>query len=356
MRTYAFAAMRHGFFLCCRKRGCGIVKPMITSRVMTARRELLCLLIFLIGAAVAGAGEATRRFTNTDGMVIEATIQSIKGEVAVLLWKGMEVEVALAKLSETDREWLKQWQAAGEKMENAATSSAPDTTDERAGKTLTFELPGLINDMRGEPAAINVKVPTRYDPAKPVPLFIYLGGGNGGNSPGGASGLTNDDFLCVGFPYPDDGRNPAQDNMVGSFDEVWAYWEPMLKKLDEEFPNIDKRLRMIGGFSNGGHAIDGLLGETAFAEYFNAFILIDGGGSLGGKYRSSKGEHCYIAWGENSPNAVNAEEVVTRARRSGMEYVESEMKSVGHAFPESEKEKVKAWIYDVVLPGVMAGQ
>jgi len=275
-----------------------------------------------------------RKFTNTDGIVIEASMKTIKGESAVLLWKGKEVEVLLAKLSETDREWVKQWQAANAEMEKTEPSSVSGTPDERA--------------------AINVKVPAKYDVTKPVPLFIYLGGGNGGNSPGAASGLTKDDFLCVGFPYPDDGRNPVQDNMVGSFDEVWAYWKPMLKKLDEEFPNIDKRLRMIGGFSNGGHAIDGLLGETAFAEYFNAFILIDGGGSLGGKYRSSKGEHCYIAWGENSPNAINSEKVVSRARRSGMEYVASEMVGVGHAFPESEKEKVKAWIYEVLLPGVMA--
>ncbi len=322
------------------------------SKAIAGLWGVSCLLIFLIGAAVADAEEAVRKFTNTDGVVIEATIQSIKNESAVLMWKGKEVEVPLAKLSAADREWVKEWQKTGAKMEKAQLSPASGTPDERAGKTLTFEFPDLIKDMRGEPAAINVKVPATYDASKPLPLFIYVGGGNGGNSPGGASGLTKDDFLCAGFPYPDDGRNPAQANMVGSFDEVWAYWEPMLKKLDEEFPNIDKRLRMIGGFSNGGHAIDGLLGETAFAEYFNAFILIDGGGSLGGKYRSSKGEHCYIAWGENSPNAINAEEVVERARRSGMEYVASEMVGVGHAFPESEKEKVKAWIYDVVLPGL----
>jgi len=326
------------------------------SKPIAEKRGVVCLLILLLGAVVAHAAEAIRKFTNTDGVVIEAEIQSVSGASAVLLWKGREVEVPLAKLSEPDREWVKQWQTLSGGGQHSDASMTSKTPDERAGKTLTYEFPELIKDMRGEPAAIKVKVPAKYDPAKPVPLFIYLGGGNGGNSPAGASGLTKDDFLCVGFPYPDDGRNPAQDNMVGSFDEVWEYWEPMLKKLDEEFPNIDERLRMIGGFSNGGHAIDGLLGETAFADYFNAFILIDGGGALGGKYRSAKGEHCYIAWGENSPNAVNAEEVETRARRSGMKYVASEMKGVGHAFPESEKEKVKAWIYGVVLPGLMAGK
>jgi len=330
---------------------------MSISRVVAAKLSVGCLMAFFTGSLMTVTGEEVRRFTNTDGVVIEAAIQSVKGESAVLLWKGMEVEVLLSKLSEKDLEWVKQWQAAKAGMEEEGASSAAGVPDERAGKTLSFEFPELIKDMRGEAAAINVRVPTTFDADKPVPLFIYLGGGNGGNSPGGASGLTNDDFLCVGFPYPDDGRNPAQDNMVGSFDEVWDYWEPMLKKLDEEFPNIDKRLRMIGGFSNGGHAIDGLLGESAFADYFNAFILIDGGGALGGKYRSSKGEHCYIAWGENSPNAINAEEVVSRARRSGMEYVESEMEGVGHAFPESEKKKVRTWIYEVVLPGIEnAGQ
>lgn len=313
----------------------------------------------LLGVFAARGEELVRKFTNTDGVVIEARMVEVRRESAVLLWQGKQVEVALAKLSEADRQWVEVWQK--QKMssgdgDGGAKPTGPGELDPRAGQTLTFEFPELIKDMTGAPAKFSVKVPAKFDGKTPVPLFVFLAGGNGSNSPGGAVGLTKDDFLCVGLPYPDDGRNSDQNNMVGSFDEVWAYWQPMLAKLDGEFPNIDKHLRMIGGFSNGGHAIDGLLGKTAFAEYFNAFVLIDGGGALGGKYRSAKGEHCYVAWGEKSPNAVNSEEVVSRAGRAGMVSVESEMAGVGHAFPDSEKKKVTDWIYQKVLPGIAGAQ
>ena len=305
----------------------------------------------------AFADEVARKFTNTDGVVIEARMVAVKGQEVVLNWKGQEVEVPLAKLSDADRKWVEEWQKAAMKPDGAVDGgkglAEPGAPDPRAGQTLTYEFPDLIKDMAGNPAKFSVKVPADYSADKPVPLFIFLAGANGSTSPGGASGLTRGDFLCAGLPYPDDGRNPAQNNMVGSFDEVWDYWKVMLAKLDEEFPNIDKRLRMIGGFSNGGHAIDGCLKEQEFADYFNAFILIDGGGALGRSYRSNRGEHCWVAWGENSPNAANSEEVASRARRSGMEVVKSEMEGVGHAFPAEEKKRVTEWIYDVVLPAAM---
>ena len=316
-----------------------------------------CVAVMFLLLAVAVAEEAPRKFTNSDGVVIEAQMLAVKGEAAVLMWKGKEVEVPLAKLSAVDQKWVVDWQAAkmkGAEGSDDAKPTEPGSPDTRAGQTLTFEFPELIKDMSGGAAKFSVKVPSDYSLGKPVPLFIFLAGGNGSSSPGGASGLTKGDFLCAGLPYPDDGRNPAQDNMVGSFDEVWDYWKPMLAKLDEEFPNIDKRLRMIGGFSNGSHAIDGCLRESEFAEYFNAFVLIDGGGALGRGYRSSKDEHCWVAWGEKSPNAGNSQEVAKRARSSGMEFVKSEMKGVGHAFPAEEKKRVTEWIYDVVLPAAMA--
>ncbi len=226
----------------------------------------IAVLGFLLTVCVGRGEEAVRKFTNTDGVVIEAQLVEVKGESAVLLWQGKQVDVPLAKLSEADRRWIAEWQKAKMSPQGGAGGggpAAPGELDARAGQTLSFEFPELIKDMTGAPAKFSVKVPAKFDGKTPVPLFVFLAGGNGSNSPGGAAGLTKDDFLCVGLPYPDDGRNPDQNNMVGSFDEVWSYWQPMLAKIDGEFPNIDKRLRMIGGFSNGGHAIDGLLGETA---------------------------------------------------------------------------------------------
>ncbi len=300
-------------------------------------------LLLSLGACTLLQTSKARTFTDNQGRSIEAELISVgDSSVKVRRTDGNEFDLPLNILSETDREYVEQWET--ERREKLA-AGAP-----KPGETLTFDFPDLPKDFKGAPAAFKVKIPADYDPAKPVPLLIFLGGGTGGNEPGPALGLTRGDFVCAGLPYPDDGRNPAQDNMVGDFDKVWDYWRPMLAKLEEAIPNLDPRLRVIGGFSNGGHAIDGVLAEAEFSEFFTAFFLIDGGGALPSRYREVRDKHCYVAWGENSPNASNSEEVVSRAKRAGMVVVESPMEGVGHAFPESEKKKVTEWLYGTVIP------
>lgn len=284
-----------------------------------------------------------RPFTNTQGKTIEADLVDVSGDsVKIRQPGGQEFTLPIATFSEADRKFIQSWEA-DRRAKLAAGAPKP-------GETLSFDFPDLPKDMRGQPAAMKVRIPTTYDPAKPVPLMIFLPGGDGGNDPGGGAGLTKDDFVCAGLPYPDDGRNPAQNNMVGDFKAVWKYWKPMLTKLTEVVPNLDPKLRVIGGFSNGGHAIDGVLGEPRFGEFFTAFFLIDGGGALPSRYRDARDKYCYVAWGTKSPNAANSEEVAQRAKRAGMTVVESPMTDVGHAFPESERKKVIDWLYGTVIP------
>lgn len=308
----------------------------------------------LPAALIAAAGLLTpplaaevRVFTDVQGRQIEAELVEVSGDAAKIRRKaGGEFTLPLERLSPADRDYITQWT---EKRRTELAAKAP-----KPGETLTFEFPDLPKDFRGQPAAFKARIPDSYDPAKPVPLMIFLGGGDGGNEPGAAIGLTRGEFVCAALPYPDNGRNPAQANMVGDFENVWKYWKPMLEKLAEAVPNLDPRLRVIGGFSNGGHAIDGVLGGEEFTRFFTAYFLIDGGGALPSRYRDAKGRHCYVAWGTKSPNAPNSEEVVRRARRAGMEVVESPMADVGHAFPDTEKTKVIAWLYDTVIPATGA--
>lgn len=301
------------------------------------------LLIGLLTFAVSAPSLQGRTFTDAQGRTIEADLISVTGETARVRKKDKtEFELPLAKLSDADREFVKKWEK--DRREKIA-GNAPEP-----GATLTFEFGDLPVDFSGNPASFQVKIPSSYDPSRPVPLLIFLGGGKGNNSPGGALGVTKGDFVCAGLPYPDDGRNPAQNNMVGDFENVWKYWKPMLAKLETAIPNLDPKLRVIGGFSNGGHAIDGMLSEPGFSDFFTAFFLIDGGGALPSRYRNVRDKYCYIAWGTKSPNAPNSEEVVSRAKRAGMEIVESPMEEVGHAFPDSEKEKVTEWLYQTVVP------
>jgi hypothetical protein len=307
---------------------------------MSPRLLLILPLALLFGPNFAANA---RPFTNTQGRTIEAELVDVSGDSAKIRQaNGQEFTLPIATFSEADRDFIQKWEA-DRKAKLAAKAPKP-------GETLSFDFPDLPKDMRGQPAAMKVRIPTTYDPAKPVPVMIFLGGADGGNEPGGGVGLTKDDFVCAGLPYPDDGRNPAQNNMVGDFDAVWKYWKSMLAKLAEAVPNLDPKLRVIGGFSNGGHAIDGVLGEAGFGEFFTAFFLIDGGGALPSRYRDAREKHCYVAWGETSPNAGNSQEVVRRAKRAGMTVVESPMVGVGHAFPESERKKVIDWLYGTVIP------
>ena len=304
--------------------------------------RFICLLS-LATSVLLPCPAGARTFTDTQGRSIEADLIDLAGENArIRRADGTEFTLPLGTLSQPDRDFIRKWQ---EERQAKMAASAP-----KPGETLTFEFPELPKDFRGQPAACKVRIPASYDPAKPAPLLIFLGGGDGGNDPGGATGLTKNDFVCAGLPYPDDGRNPSQANMVGDFENVWKYWKPMLARITEAVPNLDPKLRVIGGFSNGGHAIDGVLGESEFSQFFTAFFLIDGGGALPSRYRDVKEKHCYVAWGTTSPNATNSEEVVSRAKRAGMVVVESPMQDVGHDFPQTERTKVIEWLYGTVIP------
>ncbi|MFK7851294.1 MAG: hypothetical protein AB8D78_09975 [Akkermansiaceae bacterium] len=281
-----------------------------------------------------------RIFHDDQGRKIEADLILLEGNVVTILKGDSLFKLPISKFSDADQKFITEWARKKELIKNAP----------KPGETLTFEFPDLIKDFHGKPAAFTAKIPDNYDPLKPTGVLIYLDGANGHNGPGRALELTKNDFVCAGLPYPDDGRNPNQNNMVGSFDEVWAYWRPMLAKLEETVPNLNPKLRIIGGFSNGAHAIDGLMANREFVEAFSAFYLIDGGGALGSAYQESKDRHVYIAYGEKSPNKRNSERVVQRATQAGMNVVSHMMAETGHAFPGSEAEKVKAWIYEKVIP------
>ena len=136
------------------------------------------------------------------------------------------------------------------------------------------------------------------------------------------------------MPYPKGANNPGQANMVGNFPVMWRYHKAMLEELHRVIPNINLDFRVLAGFSNGGHCIDGVLGIGA-TEYFNTFILADGGGAGGGgKYRPARGCHMFICWGEKSPNKAASPSVITKAKKAGMKIKAVEMKGTGHKFAD----------------------
>lgn len=300
-----------------------------------------------------------RTFEDKQGRSIQAKIIKFENDQVTLQTGGRFYTLSISEFSKKDQDYIRKKHGDGVKPNNSGKSDPFASPKEdkstpvnapNPGQTFTFKFPDLGIDFHGKPAQFQLKIPRNYSPSKPVGLIIYLGGGKG-NSRAGDGGLTKGEFVEAGLPYPDAGRSSRQNNMVGEFDEVWDYWEPMLKKIEETVPNLHPHLRIMAGFSNGAHAIDGVLGEErAFGNFFSAYVMIEGGGYLGGNYKAGDNAHAYVAFGENSPNANNLPELVDRVEGEDMHVVSNMMKNTGHQFPGSEKNKVKKWLYNKVIP------
>lgn len=224
------------------------------------------------------------------------------------------------------------------------------------GASLKFDFPELTTDRRGALSACNVQLPANYVAAKKYPLVAWLGGGEGGNTPNKLFLDTAGEFIFIGLPYPKGANNPAQANMVGDYAKVWAYHRFMLDEVAKVVPNIDKTHSIIAGFSNGGHAIDGMLRLTSgpkLADYFGIFVLADGGGtaySSKGNLPDLKGKFAYVCWGsEKGSNKPNTSQLPKALKAKGATVVGVEMTNVGHAFPEPEQAKAAQWIERIAL-------
>lgn len=223
------------------------------------------------------------------------------------------------------------------------------------GATLRFDFPELTVDRKGALAACHLTLPSNYDATKKVPLVVWLAGGEGGNQPNN-SFLPAGDFVLVGLPYPKGANNPKQANMVGEYAKVWACHRFMLEEIAKVVPNLDKSRSIIAGFSNGGHAIDGMLRLSSgpkLTDFFGIFIIADGGGTVYsslGTLPDLKGKFAYVCWGsEIGSNKADASTLPGLFKAKGANAVGSEMAGVGHAFAETEKPKIAEWLEKVAL-------
>lgn len=308
-------------------------------------------------ACLLASPAPAREFTSADGRKIEAEVVSVKGEEATIRRSdGKEYTLGIALFCPADQAFLRSWKPAAPGPAAPGTP-APAVADEvKPGATIRLEFPDLAKDRGDQTAACHVRVPSGYDPAKPCGLVVWLGGGDGSNQPSG-SFVPEGPFVLAGLPYPKGADNPGQANMVGDYETVWEFHRAMIDRIHETIPNLKKEWSVIGGFSNGGHSIDGMLRlrdkKGALADYFGAFVIADGGGgyaSEDGSYPSLEGKFAYVCWGETSANAANSEGVAKDFKSRRATTVASEMAGTGHAFADFEQAKVKEWIKTVVLP------
>lgn len=216
------------------------------------------------------------------------------------------------------------------------------------GEVVTLNFPELGEMQDGLPAACEVSVPKNYDPSKPVPLFVWCGGGKGSHSAGGARGLVDfDRFLVVALPYPGGvlPRIAAQNS--GSIDAHWAFQKPMLERVARMVPNIDPRLRLVAGTSSGGHYIAYGLdrGWAGFADYFTAFIIHEGGAQpLTRRLPGAKGKRLLVVYGEETDSLAWRTWFNWHVERSGANATIIGIPGAGHGLNDDGRKVIREWI------------
>ncbi len=215
----------------------------------------------------------------------------------------------------------------------------------RAGQTFEIEFPDLRVDRRGDVAKMRIRIPDDYRSDQLVPLFVWLGGGNGSSNYGpGARIADPEKYLLIGLPYPKGANDRRQSTMVGDFRRIWAYHTAMLRELAKRVPNIGPDNISIAGFSNGAHCIDGYLKMRGPSKFFNTFVITEGGGYRPGRYNTAAyDKRVLVMWGDRSPHKTVGYRLAQKLQRAGMEVSRFQMRDTGHAFPADYQKEAGEW-------------
>ena len=222
------------------------------------------------------------------------------------------------------------------------------------GQTLELTFPDLPKDLNGNAAACHVRIPEIYDPQKPVPFLLWLDGGNGTNDPEAATALVDKTkFVMAAFPYPSTTPDPVHALVADRMGEIWAYHKPMLAEVLRRVPNLDPKIRVVAGVSNGAHCIGTYLsqGISEFTDCFHIYVLAEGGSRYPTARIPLKGKQIYLAWGsEPGSSASFMKGTYLCALKAQMQLTLHEMKGVAHGFPDNERAAVKQWLEVVAIP------
>jgi hypothetical protein len=237
------------------------------------------------------------------------------------------------------------------------TDAAEQAPKLAPGSTFTVafpEMPPTFHNLyqnKDVKAQMTVFLPSNYDPNRKHPLLILLNGGDGrtGSNPGVARALCEEkDFVCVGMPLfkATDPKAPGGNFVMRDPDGtyMWPFFRTMLAKLESLVPNLDPAHRVLGGFSNGAHATQGLLDESdgEIARRFSAFLFVEGGGRLR-HYDLLKGKP-YLMVSSQAKSRPRAQQICDAAKAAGAKATLIAVDTGKHGFPISAYPAVRQWL------------
>ena len=232
----------------------------------------------------------------------------------------------------------------------------------KPGSLFTVQFPDMpptfydVFEGKDVKAQMSVYLPTNYDPGRKYPVLIFLNGWDGGDAanPGVSRALSQgQDFVCVSVPLfkaPDfrvTAPNVAGTGFIITDPDgkaMWPCFKTMLAKLEELLPNLDSAHYVLGGFSNGAHAIAALLDASAgeVAQRFCAFLFVEGGGKLV-RYDLLKDKPMLMV-SSNAKSRPRAQQIADTAKAAGAK-TSFLCEDVGkHDFPVSAYPAVRVWL------------
>lgn len=311
----------------------------------------LCILVFLSALTLPLPAAETRTFTDSQGREIIAELMSYDGvTIQIRRTDGRVFSFEKSLLSKADQDFVE----ASRRAMQAKAAGLPERLDARVmpGKNIILEFPDLPKMHGGQTAACEVHIPKNFDYPKPVPLFVWFGGGPGSHRVSGASGLVDfDEFVVVALPYPY-GKLPRLAVTDGDIGQHWDFERAMLAKVIELLPNLDRRIRIVGGTSSGAHNVGSGLDEKwkGFTDYFQAFVLHEGGYSPKNEFPGAKNKLVYVLWGEKSVAREWQEWFNPRIERAGAKLTIESLANAGHGLDAEGRALIRKWIETVAVP------
>lgn len=341
------------------------------------RVKILPFFLFAAGISFVDA----RIWTDVNGREIEADLVSADTDIATLKKAGKEFKFPVAKLSESDRAYVKEW------MENdgdVADSAEDDDTKgaKKDSPTPPKPSPGSLQfdgqelktgghtnvysyDYNAETVEmlkkklkhddtgykLGIAVPNDFDPSKPQKVFVVSTAVNneaeGRNGNLGKMGMyakhaINKGWICISC----DSNNGYPKNTTAI---QWCF-----TKLNQVWPNCKTWQYATGGFSGGSKSCFGPCAYLLKNKYPTLGVFMAGcneDASQGPRetYKNGKSDYkklrIFLSTGDKD-GLVNKEQtagVIASLKSNGMRNIRSEVFDGGHSMNKEHFEQALDW-------------